>query len=265
MVDMDAVTEILRDAAREAILPRARALADGDVVEKSPGDLVTVADREAEELISARLRVLLDVPVVGEEAVHADPGLLRALSTEPTVWVVDPVDGTRNFVHGSDQYAVMVALVHGGRAVAAWILHPPTDRVYTAELGSGTWRDGERIHREPAGADPARLRGSVRLHAMEPPERQAIAESSPLFASVWPGTRCAGMDYALLLEGEEDFALFQHTLPWDHAPGALLLAEAGGVSLRLDGSPYRPGDDTVGLLNSAGEACWKTVRSLLLD
>ncbi|WP_327089782.1 hypothetical protein OIE66_03930 [Nonomuraea sp. NBC_01738] len=85
------------------------------------------------------------------------------------------------------------------------------------------------------------------------------------FASLGPGTSCAGVDYPRILDGEQDFVLFHRTLPWDHAPGTLLLAEAGGLSLRPDGTPYHPADDRVGLLNAADEACWKTAASLLFS
>jgi fructose-1,6-bisphosphatase/inositol monophosphatase family enzyme len=72
------------------------------------------------------------------------------------------------------------------------------------------------------------------------------------------------VDYPRLVDGAQDFVLFHRTLPWDHAPGTLLLREAGGVARRPDGSRYRPADDGLGLLNAADEACWDTVRALLL-
>jgi len=264
MLDVDAVTEILREAAEAAVLPRFRSLSEGEVEEKAPGELVTVADREAEELISARLRGVVAAPVVGEEAASDDPGLLRALRTEPVVWLVDPVDGTRNFVRGDTGFAVMAALVRRGETVAAWILRPTEDRVYVAERGSGTWRDGVRVHRAPAPTDPARLRGSVLTRFLDPAGRHRAAEAAPRFASVGPGAHCAGVDYPLLFEGGQDFVLFHRTLPWDHAPGTLMVTEAGGVCLRPDGGEYRPGDDAVGLLNASDGECWKTVRSLLV-
>lgn len=263
MLDVDAVTDILREAADTAVLPRFRSLSEGEVSEKAPGELVTVADREAEELITARLRDVVAAPVVGEEAASDDPDLLGALRHEPLVWLVDPVDGTRNFVRGETGFAIMAALVRHGETVAAWILRPTEDRVYVAERGSGTWRDGVRVRREPAPADPALLRGTVITRFLDPAARGRVEEAAPRFASVGPGAHCAGVDYPLLFEGGQDFALFHHTLPWDHAPGTLMLTEAGGVSLRPDGGEYRPGDDAVGLLNAADGECWKTVRSLL--
>ncbi|GAA2670136.1 inositol monophosphatase family protein [Nonomuraea recticatena] len=130
-------------------------------MEKSPGEVVTIVDREAEELITCGLRGVLDAPVVGEEAAAADPRLIDALTEAPTAWLVDPLDGTANFVAGSPDYAVMAALVHHGHTVASWILRPADDRVYVAERGAGAWRDSIRLSREPASLDPAELRGAV--------------------------------------------------------------------------------------------------------
>ncbi len=261
---IDTVTGILREAAETAIVPRFRALAEGEVSEKSPGELVTVADREAEELISRRLREVVDAPVVGEEAAAADPGLLDALRLAPTAWLVDPLDGTANFVAGRPEYAVMAALVRGGETVAAWVLRPADGRAYVAERGSGAWRDGVRVRREPAPAGAAELRGAALTGFLDPAARAHVDASAPHFARLGPGTRCAGVDYPRLLDGEQDFVLYQRTLPWDHAPGTLLLTEAGGTALRPDGTDYRPADAGAGLLNAADRRCWDTVRPLLL-
>ncbi len=96
--DMDAVGQILREAAATTVVPRFRMLADHEIEEKSPGEVVTIADREAEAMITTRLQAMLPgVPVVGEEAVAADPSLIEAITTGPCVWLVDPLDGTANF------------------------------------------------------------------------------------------------------------------------------------------------------------------------
>ncbi|NUW38088.1 inositol monophosphatase [Nonomuraea sp. SMC257] len=264
IMDVDQVTEIVVDAARVAILPRFRALADGEVAEKSPGEVVTVADREAEELISRRLREVLDAPVVGEEAAADAPQLLTALREAPAAWVVDPLDGTANFVAGRPDYAVMAALVRDGETVAAWIAQPAQGRVYVAERGAGAWRDGVRLRREPAPGDPAALRGAALTRFLDPAAKAQVEAAAPRFAALGPGSGCAGVDYPRLVDGEQDFVLFQRTLPWDHAPGVLLLTEAGGHARRLDGSTYRPADPRAGLLDAADPTCWETARSLLL-
>ncbi|MEV4064365.1 inositol monophosphatase family protein [Nonomuraea dietziae] len=260
---IDKVTEILREAAHAVILPRYRALATGEVMEKSPGEVVTIADREAEELITRGLRGVLDAPVVGEEAAAADPRLIDALTEAPTAWLVDPLDGTANFVAGNPDYAVMVALVHHGRTVASWILRPADDRAYVAEHGAGAWRDSIRLSREPASQDPAELRGAVLTRFLPPSAKARVEVTASRFAAVEPGTKCAGVDYPRLVDGELDFVAFHRLLPWDHAPGVLLLTEAGGVARHHDRTPYRPADMRPGLLTAADAACWQTVRSVL--
>ncbi|WP_245656207.1 inositol monophosphatase family protein [Microtetraspora fusca] len=138
-------TGILLEAAEVVILPRFLTLAKGEIAEKSPGEVATVADHEAEELISRRLR---------EEATASDPGLLMALLEAPAVWLVDPLDGT-NFVAGRPEYAVMAALVRSGETVAAWIVRPAEGDVYVAERnGSGY----------AGGRFPPILRGYVGRH-----------------------------------------------------------------------------------------------------
>ncbi|MBX3287454.1 MAG: inositol monophosphatase, partial [Actinobacteria bacterium] len=96
MVDHDAVGEQIREIADRLVLPRFRKLVEGDVEEKSPGDLVTVVDVEVERELTAYLRGLGGTSVVvGEEAVAADPGVLEAGRRAERAWVIDPIDGTR--------------------------------------------------------------------------------------------------------------------------------------------------------------------------
>ena len=119
---MDEVLQVMKDAARVAIMPRFQRLADDEVEEKSAGEIVTLTDREVEAIITPVLRRLRpDAVVVGEEATAADPELLNAIDDGATAWLVDPLDGTSNFVSGRDQFAVMVALMEGGVTTRSWI------------------------------------------------------------------------------------------------------------------------------------------------
>ncbi|WP_344443957.1 inositol monophosphatase family protein [Kitasatospora nipponensis] len=263
---MEKVAEILCEASAEVVEPRFRALTAGEVMEKAPGDLVTVADREAEAIITRRLRELLPVPVVGEEAVAADPALARALHNEPACWLVDPVDGTANFVAGRPDFAVMASLVRDGEAVAAWIWQPMTRTAYAAELGAGAWRNDIRLTRAPAAWRPGSWRGAMKKRLLDRDLLPGLRERASAFGLLTEGRRSAGMEYPLVAGDELDFLLYWRTLPWDHAPGSLLVREAGGVSARLDGSPYRadpPGGED-GLLVACDPQTWEGVRAVLL-
>jgi fructose-1,6-bisphosphatase/inositol monophosphatase family enzyme len=263
-MQIDAVTDILREAAETAIVPRFRALADGDVMHKSAGEVVTVADREAEDLIAARLRELVDAPVVGEEAAASDPQLIAAINDAPAAWVVDPLDGTANFVAGRPEYAVMAALVRERQTVASWILRPAEGSVYVAELGSGAWRNGVRLQREPAPLETAELRGVVHTRYLDARRRDRVRAAAALFGELGPGLSCAGIDYTQVADGELDCVLFWRTLPWDHAPGTLLVTEAGGTARWPDGAGYEAAETRTGLLTAADDRCWQVARALLL-
>ncbi|MFJ8041881.1 inositol monophosphatase family protein [Kitasatospora sp. NPDC096147] len=262
---MEKVAEILAEASAEAVEPRFRALADGEVMEKAPGEVVTVADREAEVIISRRLRELLPVPVVGEEAVSADPALARALLDEPAAWLVDPVDGTANFAGGRPDYAVMASLVRSGRTVASWIWQPVTGTAYAAELGSGAWRNGQPLRRPPVTDPSEKWRGFLKSRFLDPAEHRRLRSAATVLGPTATGLGSAGIEYPLVAVGDLEFILYWRTLPWDHSPGSLLVTEAGGVSAHLDGSPYRPtppgGPD--GLLVAADPAVWEQVHAVL--
>jgi len=264
MMLSDEILPLLMDVADEVILPRFRSLTTNDVEEKAPGEVVTVADREAEELIAARLRNLLPgVPVVGEEAVAANPALLSAIGDADACWLVDPLDGTANFIEGRATFAVMVALVRHGETVGSWIWRPH-DRVgYAAERGGGAWRNGVRLSTSPASSDVGRLRGAVLTRFLDADERAMVEAAIPRFESVAPGHHCAGVEYPLIAEGDQDFVVFKRMLPWDHAAGILLLEEAGGVARRWNGTPYAPSQHRTGILAATDDACWKLVRETL--
>lgn len=260
---IEEVSAAIRAVAVEVILPRFDALESAEVEEKSPGELVTVADREAEVALTAALRRFLPgAPVVGEETCAADPRRLAGCSA-PQAWLVDPIDGTTNFVSGSPEWAVMVARLDHGEPVASWIWQPVAERMYVAERGSGADCNGVSLRCGRRPAEAAALRGAVLPRFLDAVTAAAVARNRHSFSSITDGKRCAGFEYPAIVEGEEDFAVFWRTLPWDHAPGVLLLEEAGGWAARPDGSPYRVGDDGVGLVAAADAETWELASGIL--
>ncbi len=257
------VEEAVREVSGSLLEPRAGALSAGEVRAKSPGEIVTVADLEAEAALGSRLAALWPgTPVVGEEASAGEPSLLDALRSE-RAWLLDPLDGTTNFVAGEGDWAVMVALVREGLPVASWIWLATRRQMYVAERGQGATRDGLRLHRPPPGRSAAELRGRVLTGFVDPETAAELAANGQRFGHVGPGSRCAGADYPAVAEGGEDFVFYWRTLAWDHAPGALLVEEVGGAARRLDGSRYCPGDAVQGLLVAADETSWEVTREAL--
>lgn len=248
---LDRVGESIREVGATEVMPRFRSLQHGDIEEKSPGDYVTVADHACEVALEVRLRAILDVPVVGEEAATRDPGLLGLVDRAPATWIVDPIDGTANFVAGSTDFAVMVALAEFGEAVAGWIWHPISDRLVSAARGVGVFDDG--TPRTLSAPEHARSGSGVLKHKYVAPEHRAAVAAVADELELAPDRGCAGLEYLDVLDGRSSFLFYWRTRPWDHAPGGAITAEAGACVARLDGEPYRPGDGRRGLLTARPE------------
>jgi len=260
------VGELMREAAATAILPRFRHLKDGDIREKSPGELVTVADEQAEAIISRGLLAMLPGSfVIGEEAASNDSLTLARVADGDSVWLVDPLDGTANFAAAKPEFAVMVALLERGATTAAWILDPVADTLTVASRGGGAFLDGIRMSSPQAASPIAGLRGIVATRFLPPDLRTHVTDRFGAFASVTTGVPCAGQVYPDLVRGAVDFILFWRTLPWDHAAGALLVGEAGGRVARLGGRRYNPGDNGSGLLVARTDGVWDAVVHELFD
>ncbi len=265
-IDIQAVTPILAEAAKEEILPRFRSLEDHEIQKKDSGELVTVADEASERLITGRLLALLPGSlVVGEEAVAKDAKVLNALSGADPVWLVDPIDGTGNFAGGHPVFAVMVALVQKGQTLAAWIHDPLSGTTAIAERGSGAHLEGKILKAAPGGPVES-LSGTLHASTFAPRDIARQVDSRRGRLTVGKSMRCAGHEYIRLAAGEKHFSLFTKLMPWDHAPGALIHREAGGIGRTLDGLDYTPSRrDGDGLLLAPDEASWLELHDALFS
>lgn len=264
---IDTVATLLAGIAVDVVMPRFRQLAASDVSEKSPGEIVTVVDRAVEAaLIPALTALRSGSRVVGEEGVSENPDLLHGLD-RGEVWVVDPIDGTTNFVHGREDFGIMVALLRDGEALMSWIQFPVNGGIAVAEHGSGAYWNGARLQlSERDAARPQALRGVVKTGFMPEPMRSRIdARAQRHVADRIPGTQSACGDYLSYARGESDLGLYWRMLPWDHAPGSLLLTEAGGHVARHDGSPYQVAMPGTGLLVARSHAVWQQAQRELLQ
>ncbi|MEU1252805.1 inositol monophosphatase family protein [Streptomyces chartreusis] len=234
------VEEAVRKAAAAEIMPRFRQLAEHEIDQKSgPHDLVTDADRFAERYLTGALSSLLPGSVVvGEEAVHADPASYEAMRGDAPVWIIDPVDGTRQFVNGDTGFCTLVALARHGVLLASWTYAPARDQLATAVRGQGAHLDGVRL----------------RSGAPEPGRDLEIATSHPDYTTddqkrgllgLWTdgvaprSCGSAGLEYLAVARGELDGVAFSWEAAWDHAAGILLVEEAGGAHLTRTGEPFR--------------------------
>ena len=199
---------------------------------KGPANFVTAADRKAEEILRAELaKARPGYGFVGEETGRHDG------SDATHLWIVDPLDGTTNFLHGIPQFAISVALEREGAIVAGLIYNPATDEMFLAERGKGAFLNDKRLR--VAGrrrlADsviscglPHLGRGDLDLNRREMAAVQEKVAGLRRFGS-------AALDLAFIAAGRFDGYWERGLSPWDMAAGILLVREAGGYVTDLQG------------------------------
>ncbi|MCC7426017.1 MAG: inositol monophosphatase [Alphaproteobacteria bacterium] len=264
-----AIAAMLGEVAVAELKPRFRRLAAGQVRTKTgPHDFVTDADEAAERaLVGGFSRLLPGVPVIGEEAASADPGLLARIAGAERVLVVDPLDGTANFAAGLPLYCVMAALVERGAVVAAWIHDPVRADTAIALKGEGAWLADSHGHERPlrvaAPVAPSLMVAATSVRFL-PPRLRALVGSRAGRIGNLVNLRCAGHEYRLLAEGHAHAVMYWRLLPWDHAPGSLIAAEAGACVRRFNGEAYDPTVHGGGLLVAPDAASWQALRDALI-
>lgn len=204
------------------------------VSHKGAIDLVTEVDLAAEAKVREVLAAMAPgVPVQGEEGGGATTG---------TRWVVDPLDGTTNFVHGYPCYCVSVALVEGTVPVAGAIFDPIHDRAFVAHRGGGTAVNGQRARvSETADVDRSLgVTGFPYAVRVDPAPYLAFLERVLRGTQGLRRSGSAAMDFATLSIGQSDFFWELGLKAWDTSAGVVLVQEAGGRVTRMDGSPWVP-------------------------
>ena len=256
--DPDKVGRIMREIGAEELLPRFRMLADKDVWEKERGGTVTVADLESERRLKQALTDLAPGSVVlAEEEAENNPHIHDYLNEAAPVWIIDPLDGTKNFAAGKDQYTMIVAYFHNGAVRAGWILSPGADRLATAEEGAGAWDNDGALK----AASPKPLSDAVGFLGNRIRRNEDVTTRFGELVN----HRCRGYEYVALAAGDLHFAHYRSLKPWDHAAGDLIVREAGGHVAGFDSrtryEPARP--DYNGLLVANDETSWNHIAEIL--
>jgi myo-inositol-1(or 4)-monophosphatase len=199
---------------------------------KGPANFVSVADRRAEELLYTELsKARPGYGFLGEE------GGTREGADKTHTWIVDPLDGTSNFLHGIPQFAISIGLEREGMIVAGVIYNPANDELFTAERGKGAFLNDKRIR----VAGRQRLVDAVLACGLPHHGRGDLDRFRREFAAVQDkvaGLRrfgAATLDLAWVAAGRLDAYWERDISPWDMAAGLLMVREAGGYVSDLDG------------------------------
>lgn len=263
-IDPARIAALIADIAETEIAPRYGRLSADEINQKSgPDDLVTEVDEAAERALKkALLGVRPDAAFIGEEAAAKDPALVETLKGEGAFWIVDPLDGTRNFVRGVDEFATIVAFVENGETRMGWIYAVPDKAVAVAERGAGAEWNGARIVPEARSGEKL---VALRSLGWAPPDRRERMRALLTERFESRPSYCSAYAYLSLARGLVDFKISSRIHPWDHVAGALLVKEAGGRTAFLDtGADYppMPSVDRL-LLATAPGRDWRSIAEAL--
>jgi len=248
------VLAILQQVSQDIVLPNYQNLQNSDIEEKSPGDLVTIADKLSEERLSEALHDLLpDAQIIGEEAAAANPAIMDGLSDD-RAWIIDPIDGTGNFAVGKPPFGIIIALAERGETIAGWLFDPLSRRICHAVRSHGAYINATKV--TAAAETRAKPMAALATGFMTLDQKTSILQAASPNYAVVDIPRCAAEQYPRLVLGENHVPVFERTLPWDHAAGVLFLNEAGGKAARWDGSAYLPGDGRTGMLGASSPELW---------
>lgn len=244
--DIHWIAEQLADVSSTIILPRFRALDAGQVEAKEHlNDLVTVADQECErELIERFSKQYPDAVLIGEEQLQIDPTQLDLLEGASLAIVIDPIDGTWQFAHGSPAFGILIAIISQGRTVAGINYEPVTGDYFWAIEGQGAFRRVRgKDHAVKITPDQRSLRetiGSNPLKNYHGDDRARVLAGYDQLGRVMDYL-CSAIEYQLVCAGGLAYSIHRMNLNcWDHAAGVLIAQEAGAFVALSDGTPYSP-------------------------
>ena len=268
-IHLDLLRSIVHQAAEAEIVPRFRNLKSTDVgMKKSVIDVVTDADVLAEEHITKALR--LNFPgalVFGEEAYSRDPAVMDGLADEELVFVIDPVDGTLNFVKGLPLFGTLLSVVSKGETIAGLIYDPLNNVFLMASKGAGAnmiMADGtETSIRAASPTSVEMMSGVLCLMFFPEPHKSRIAANIPKLAT-FHAVNCSVFDYWMVATGAAHFTANFCGMHWDHLAGTLIHSEAGGYNAHFDGLPYNGRGEGANVLCAPDKDSWEAVRHEIL-
>ncbi len=199
---------------------------------KGPGDFVSAADRKAEQIVMTELlKARPGYGFIGEEGGKVEG------TDETHTWIVDPLDGTTNFLHGIPQFAVSIALERNGVLVAGVVYNPANDELYVAERGTGSFLNDRRLRVSARRKPELSVVGCGTPHVGRGDHvqyRNELKVVQSRFGGIRRMGACA-LDLAYVAAGRFDGFWERGVKPWDVAAGIVLIREAGGFVTDCDG------------------------------
>lgn len=223
-----ALVELIRQLAREVIMPSYLKAARSH---KADGSLCTETDIAAQAWLAERLPVFAELPALGEEMIPEEQRLTWEQSSDG-LWIIDPIDGTTNFVNGIPFFTTSVALYRNQRPVIGVVYNPATEEAFYAEKGCGAYLNGMRLPLRPAHPDLKQAVAGIDFKRIPRELADRLATQPPFFSQRHFGSSC--LEWCYIAAGRLDVYLHGGQMLWDYAAGRLIVEEAGGAFCSLE-------------------------------
>lgn len=219
------------DVARDEVMPRFLQVGG---TRKADGSLFTEADIETQRVLVKKLPLIYPCPVLGEEMTEAEQVALW--ENNPALWVIDPIDGTNNFINGLPYFAVSVALMQAGRPVLGVVYNPVSDEMFYAQLGHGAFVNERPLPLKVSVPDMADAIAGVEVKWLSGHLPARLAALPPYGSQRNFGA--STLDWCYLAAGRLNVYVHGGQKLWDYAAGCLILSEAGGHMTSLFHEDY---------------------------
>ena len=230
---LDFIVNILKDVNEKVVLNYFNKLTPKDIdIKSSNDDFVSVADKKSEDYISKKLSNFLDnTKIIGEETAFLDKENFLSLLNEPLLWVIDPIDGTKNYINGNENFCSMISLVEHYLPIASFIYKPLQRQFIYAFKDIGAYKfdlETKISTKLNLELDPfSQIIGSGGTKGIPEVFRKSILSNLRSFTKrVFIGS--AGIETMMLVTNKIQFVFHGRVTPWDHSPLDLIIKEAGG-------------------------------------
>ncbi len=242
-ISIPKIAAMLKEHCHTHIMPLYKNLTKSQIHQKGQKDIVTDADKNMEKNLSQNLQqILKNSQILGEETYATNPETAKALETNEYVWVIDPLDGTRNFIKQKEEFCSMLALVKNGKTIAAWIYTPLKDEMIMADISSKT----QDINGNPItiktmeNTNPENIIGQINFGMFQENNKEELIKIAENKYKNLDKVFCVGYDFSGMCLSRRHFSTYRHLWWWDHIPGSFLLQQAGGIVKQIGNEAYSP-------------------------
>ena len=266
---IDYISELLVEVNKSIILKYYKNLSSKHIDTKSSDDdFVSIADKESEIYIVKNLLGFLNInQYIGEETSYSNKDDHKTFKTNGLYWVIDPIDGTKNYINGKNEFCSMISLVFNSIPIASFVYCPLKDLLVYAFKGFGTYSleiKTKKINQLRIQQDSfSNIVGSGGTKGIQEPLRQKVLQNLRKYTNrLFIGS--AGIEAIMLASNETQFVFHGRVTPWDHSPLDLIIKESGGCVYMLNDKTEFNIFSEGPILAASNDQIWENIRSLAL-